>query len=127
MSAASQERTNGSMDFCSWPTANPGFAEYKAGPGGRPTELLPDVRALERWLIASGMVSSAKAKAVVRSWRNSAEAEAFLKQLIAFRERLRDAVCGSRADVAGDAFLSEVNSLLLQHPRPLRFASETAS
>ena len=43
-----------------------------------PTELLPDVRALERWLIASGMVSSAKAKATVRSWRNSTDAAAFL-------------------------------------------------
>src|ERR1700733_1701886 len=57
-----------------------------------PTELLPDVRALERWMIASGMVTSAKAKTTLRSWRNSAEANAFLKQLIAFRERLREAV-----------------------------------
>ena len=39
-----------------------------------PTELLPDVRALERWLIASGTVTSAKAKTTLRSWRNSAEA-----------------------------------------------------
>src|SRR5258708_31488753 len=57
-----------------------------------PTELLPDVHALERWLIASGTVSPVKDKAAVRSWRNSAEAEAFLKQLIEFRERLRDVV-----------------------------------
>ena len=39
-----------------------------------PTELLPDVRALERWLIASDMVTSSKAKAVVRGWRQSPEA-----------------------------------------------------
>ena len=38
-----------------------------------PTELLSDVRALERWLIASGTVTSAKAKATLRSWRRSAE------------------------------------------------------
>src|SRR5258708_13976327 len=57
-----------------------------------PTELLPDVRALERWLIASGMASSAKAKAAIRSWGNSTLAAAFLEQLIAFRERLREAV-----------------------------------
>jgi predicted RNA-binding Zn ribbon-like protein len=83
-----------------------------------PTELLPDVRALERWLIASGTVSSVKDKAAVRGWRNSAEAEAFLKQLIAFRERLRDAVLQIESEMLpSDAFLSEVNSLLLQYPR----------
>jgi len=83
-----------------------------------PTELLPDVRALERWLIASGMVSSAKDKAAVRGWRNSAEAEAFLKQLLSFRERLRDTVLRIESEtLPTDTFLAEVNSLLLQYPR----------
>ena len=83
-----------------------------------PTELLPDVRALERWLIASGMVHSVRDKAAVRGWRNSPEAEAFLKQLIAFREKLRDAVLRIESGVPpADAFISEVNSLLLRYPR----------
>ena len=83
-----------------------------------PTELLPDVRALERWLVASGTVGSAKDKAALRGWRSSSEAEAFLKQLIAFRERLRDAVLlVESGTLPNDAFLSEVNSLLLQYPR----------
>ena len=82
------------------------------------TELLPDVRALERWLIASGMVTSPKTKAIVRSWRHSNEATDFLKQLIAFRERLREAVMRiENGSSPTDAFLGEVNSLLLQHPR----------
>ena len=83
-----------------------------------PTELLPDVRALERWLIASGTVSSAKAKATVRRWRNSTEAAAFLEQLIAFRERLREAVLRIESGSSPTkAFLAEVNSLLLWYPR----------
>src|ERR1700744_4892715 len=57
-----------------------------------PTELLVDTRALERWLIASGTVSSIRDKAALRGWRDSTEAESFLKQLLSFRERLRDAV-----------------------------------
>jgi predicted RNA-binding Zn ribbon-like protein len=82
-----------------------------------PTELLPDVRALERWLIASGMVTSPKTKAIVRAWRHSTEATAFLEQLIAFRERLREAVVRLESGSSpSDAFLAEVNSLLLQHP-----------
>lgn len=85
---------------------------------GGQVELLPDVRALERWLIASGTVSSAKDKAAVRGWRNSAEAEVFLKQLIAFRKRLRDAVLRiENGMLPNGTFLSEVNSLLLQYPR----------
>ena len=82
-----------------------------------PTELLPDVRALERWLIASGMVASRKAKATVRGWRQAPEAATFLDQLIAFRERLREAVVRmENGSSPTDAFLAEVNSLLLQYP-----------
>lgn len=84
-----------------------------------PTELLPDVRALERWLIASETVTSAKTRATLRSWRNSTEAIAFLAQLTAFRERLRAAVLRIEGGTApSDAFLTEVNRLLLQHPLP---------
>jgi predicted RNA-binding Zn ribbon-like protein len=84
----------------------------------RPTELLSDVCALERWLIASGMVTSSKTKAIFRSWRQSTEATAFLEQLIAFRERLREAVVRiENGSSPTDAFLAEVNSLLLKHPR----------
>ena len=83
-----------------------------------PTELLSDVRALERWLIASGMMTSPKSRAVVRSWRHSTEAATFLKQLIALRERLREAVLRmENGSSPTDAFLAEVNSLLLQYPR----------
>jgi predicted RNA-binding Zn ribbon-like protein len=83
-----------------------------------PTELLPDVRALERWLIASGMVTSRKTKAIVRGWRDSTEATSFLGQLIAFRERLREAVLRmENGSSPADAFVAEVNSLLLQYPR----------
>jgi predicted RNA-binding Zn ribbon-like protein len=84
-----------------------------------PTELLPDVRALERWLIASRTVTSARGKTTLRSWRHSTEAAAFLEQLIAFREKLREAVLRMESGSAPrDAFLGEVNSLLMQHPLP---------
>jgi predicted RNA-binding Zn ribbon-like protein len=83
-----------------------------------PTELLSDVRALERWLIASGMMTLSRTKAIVRGWRHSTEAVAFLEQLIAFRERLREAVVRiENGSSPADAFLAEINSLLLQHPR----------
>jgi predicted RNA-binding Zn ribbon-like protein len=82
-----------------------------------PTELLPDAYALERWLIASGMVTSPKTKTLVRGWRHSAEAAAVLKDLAAFRERLREAVLRIESGSApSDDFLKEVNARLLQYP-----------
>ncbi len=83
-----------------------------------PTELLPDAPALERWLIASGTVSSTKDIATLRLWRNSPKFAAFLKALIAFRERLREAVLRIESGLpVSPAFLSEVNGLLLLHPQ----------
>ena len=82
-----------------------------------PTELLADVHALKRWLIASGIVRSAKTKALVRSWRQTPEAALLLKELIAFRERLREAVLGIEDGSApSEEFLQEVNRGLQQHP-----------
>lgn len=82
-----------------------------------PTELLPDPHAMERWLIASGIVTSSRTRSLLKSWRNSPEAAAFLKELIAFRERLRSAVMKIEGgSLPPDSFLAEVNSLLLQFP-----------
>jgi predicted RNA-binding Zn ribbon-like protein len=82
-----------------------------------PTELLPDAHALERWLIASGTVTSPKTKSLLRAWRNSPEAAAFLEDLIAFRERLRRTVMRIESgSLPPDSFLAEVNSLLLRYP-----------
>src|SRR5579859_1880474 len=82
-----------------------------------PTELLPDFDALGRWLIASGVVRSARTKSLLRSWRHSPEAASFLEDLIAFRERLRGAVVRMEVGLApSDEFVQEVNAGLLQHP-----------
>jgi predicted RNA-binding Zn ribbon-like protein len=82
-----------------------------------PAELLPDVHALERWLIASGMAATPKTKAMLRSWRHSAEAAAFLKELILFRERLREAVLRiEKGSSPPEEFVKEVNTRLLEYP-----------
>ena len=84
---------------------------------GGPTELLTDVAALERWLIASGLADSPKTRISMRGWRQSPHAEAFLKELIAFRERLRDAVLRIEAGNPPSAeFVKEVNARLQEYP-----------
>lgn len=81
-----------------------------------PKELLADVHALERWLIASGLAHSPGVRALLRSWRQSRESEAFLKELIAFRERLREAVLRiENGSAPAEDFIKEVNAKLLQY------------
>ncbi|GGA63958.1 hypothetical protein GCM10011507_14480 [Edaphobacter acidisoli] len=81
------------------------------------TELLPDFDALARWLFASDLVNSPKIKTLIRSWKGSREASAFLKELIAFRERLREAVLRMESGLgAPDEFVKEVNERLVNYP-----------
>lgn len=82
-----------------------------------PTELLPDFDALARWLIAADIVNSVKTKSLVRSWKKSPEATAFLKELLAFRERLRGAVLRMESGSgAPDDFVKELNARLADYP-----------
>jgi len=83
----------------------------------RPTELLPDYLALERWLIASGTVTSSRIKSRLKSWRNSPQAEAFRRQLLTFREHLRNAILRIESGSAPtDEFVKDLNARLLRHP-----------
>ena len=82
-----------------------------------PTELLPDFHSLERWLIAADIVDSPKRKRQLRSLRDLPEADRFLKELIGFRERLRNAVVRMESGLPpSDEFIREVNAGLLQYP-----------
>jgi predicted RNA-binding Zn ribbon-like protein len=82
-----------------------------------PEELLRDAAALERWLIASGIVSSPKNRAMMRAWRDSRQAQAFVQKLIAFRERLRAAILRLEAGSAPTkGFMDELNALLKKYP-----------
>jgi predicted RNA-binding Zn ribbon-like protein len=82
-----------------------------------PQELLPDADALVRWLAASGVIGSQKQKSLARKWSGAPEADAFLKELLAFRERLRaEVVRREKGLPVSNAFATQVNSLLEQYP-----------
>jgi predicted RNA-binding Zn ribbon-like protein len=82
-----------------------------------PTELLTDFDALGRWCIASGIVNSVKTKGLFRQWRGKVESTAFLKELLAFRERLREAVMRIEGgSTPSDDFIKELNAQLLEYP-----------
>lgn len=82
-----------------------------------PVELLKDFDALRRWWMASGMVNSAKVAKALAKWRSSPEGAVFLKELLAFRERLRDAVLRMESGSSPSGqFVKEVNARLFQYP-----------
>jgi predicted RNA-binding Zn ribbon-like protein len=82
-----------------------------------PKELLPDVDALIRWLLASGILIGEKGKALARKWSRTPQAAVFLRGLLKFRERLRATVIRQEAGGSvSNAFIAELNSLLKQHP-----------
>jgi predicted RNA-binding Zn ribbon-like protein len=82
-----------------------------------PKELLPDVDALVRWLVASGVLTRQKGKTLARKWRDTPQAAAFLRELLKFRERLRATVVRQEARLSvSTAFIAELNSLLQQYP-----------
>src|SRR6516165_5701683 len=65
--------------------------------GERPEELLPDVDALVRWFVASGLLTSQKGKALAKKWRDTPQAAVFLRELLKFRERFRAVVLRQEA------------------------------
>lgn len=76
-------------------------------------ELLTDVAALERWLVAAGVLESGQRP----EWRNSAEGRQFLKRLLDFREKLRaEIIRRENGSGISEAFLGELNRLLEKHP-----------
>ncbi|HEY4381125.1 MAG TPA: CGNR zinc finger domain-containing protein [Acidobacteriaceae bacterium] len=82
-----------------------------------PTEFLADAHALERWLIAAGVVTLPRHKALLRSWRNAAGTTTFLRQLIEFRERLRAAILRiEKGLLPASSLVAEVNALAEQYP-----------
>jgi len=82
-----------------------------------PKELLPDVEALVRWLVASRVLTPQKGRILSRKWQDTPQASVFLRQIRKFRERLRAVVIGQEAGRSvSDAFMAELNSLLKQHP-----------
>jgi len=82
-----------------------------------PKELLPDVDALVRWLVASGVLPRQNGKSVARKWPDMPQATLFLRELVKFRERLRGVVLRQEAGISvNTAFIVELNSLLKQHP-----------
>src|ERR1700722_7025440 len=57
-----------------------------------PQELLTDGEAFGRWLFASGIVTGSSEKAIVQRWSGSGKGDGLVRDLTAFRERLRAAV-----------------------------------
>jgi predicted RNA-binding Zn ribbon-like protein len=83
-----------------------------------PREFLTDAIALQRWLIAAGLITSPRAKSAMRAWRETAPADRLVKELREFREHVRTAVLKIESgSLPPESFIEEVNRLLAKYPR----------
>jgi len=81
-----------------------------------PVEMLPDGRALARWLGAAGLVNKRESARLMRRWAVP-EFSAAIEELRQFREQVRQVVLKMEAgDSVTPADLRNVNRLLLAYP-----------
>jgi len=91
---------------------------------GEAHEMLTDTDALVRWLRVCGLTAP-PTEAKLRSWSARKEAETFLRDLLLFREALRDAVFRiEEGKQPRKEFLAELNELLAAHPYRLAIVTE---
>ena len=83
---------------------------------GEPVELLPDSRALARWLGAAGLVNKRESARLIRLW-SAPEFAAGIQVLREFREGVREAVLKlEHGEHVSPGVLTNLNGLLLDYP-----------
>ena len=83
---------------------------------GEAVEMLPDARALARWLAAAGLVNELESAGLIRRWSAPEFGEA-MEAIRQFRERAREAVLKIEAgDSIGAGALRHLNRLLVTYP-----------
>jgi len=86
---------------------------------GQPVELLNDFAAVLRWFVAAKFLDQKAAAKVRERWANTAQAQAFWRQLLALREQLRRAILSIESGgAASERMLRTLNRQLAQHPLP---------
>jgi predicted RNA-binding Zn ribbon-like protein len=96
-----------------------------------PLELLPDFRALLRWLQAAGLLSTRQAARLWQKWGESAQARRVLELARNLRERLRkELLAREQGAKVHQSTVDKINQLLAEHPmryRLTRHKSKIAS
>jgi predicted RNA-binding Zn ribbon-like protein len=90
---------------------------------GRPVELLTDFRSVLRWFEATRLLSSGGAIDLSRQWGATAEAHATVRELQAWRERLRVALVAWEGEHGlPKSVLKELNHLMAEYPSITRLS-----
>jgi predicted RNA-binding Zn ribbon-like protein len=102
-----------------WISGNPvlDFVNTRPVLRGQTVELLSDFPEVLRWFVTANLLDQPSASKLHKQWANTAEASAFMRQLLLFREQLRHAIesLESRKPVP-PKMIAELNRLLAQHP-----------
>ena len=95
---------------------------------GESLELLPDYDGLLRWFKTAGLLTSREADALERRWRSSTKAMQAHKEILEFRETLRNAVLRWEAGKpVHRRIINQVNRLMMEHPMLTRLNAARAT
>lgn len=84
---------------------------------GGEEELLADFPAVLRWLTAAGLAEKADVEGFADRWAESTAAKNAMKEILAFREKVRGAVFALESEGrVPETALAEVNEALARHP-----------
>jgi predicted RNA-binding Zn ribbon-like protein len=84
---------------------------------GQQQEMLTDTSALVRWLVLSGLAPISEIKDELKVWSGKPDGRRFLRELLIFRESLREAVLRLEdGKQPSPAFLADLNKRLFAHP-----------
>lgn len=104
------------------------FVNTRPAPDGRPVELLTDFAALLRWFVAAALLDQRSSRALQHRWGNGRQARAALRQLLRFREELRNSIeLLEGGHSVPPQTLVRLNRLLRQHPMYTRLVHARGS
>src|SRR5215472_17491100 len=97
------------------------FLNTRPVQNNRPIELLPDFNTVLRWFQAAGLLAGDEVTDLERGWAQSTLGCRVAKDMLSFREKLRQAVLRwEDGEGFHDSLTEELNRLMCEHPMRTR-------
>lgn len=101
------------------------FVNTKPMMKGTEQELVSDFEAVVRWFAATGLLTKARAEALVAEWAGTPRAEGALREIRDFRERLRHALAAVEKDQEiPESAIQDVNAILAKRHASFRLVRQ---
>jgi predicted RNA-binding Zn ribbon-like protein len=127
MKKKNKDQTNGWRDGFLFLGNHPvlDFLNTRPALSGEPVELLPDFKAVLRWLRAAGLLTVSQMEELLHHWEGLADAHRTAEEVRQFREKLRKQVIAWESGKAIQAeIITELNRLMAAYPMRSRLSGD---